>query len=142
VIVLDTDCLSILDAGQGKEFELLNDAIARSEQPEVYVTVVSFEEQMRGWLSYIAASRAMKRQVDGYTRLHAILRAYLQRLVLDFDLRAMEQFEALRRQIRIGAMDLKIASICLVHDALLVSRNLRDFRKVPGLKVQDWTAAL
>jgi tRNA(fMet)-specific endonuclease VapC len=36
-------------------------------------------------------------------------------------------------------MDLKIAAIVLTHNALLISRNLKDFRKVPGLKVEDWT---
>jgi tRNA(fMet)-specific endonuclease VapC len=36
-------------------------------------------------------------------------------------------------------MDLKIAAIVLAHDATLLSRNLSDFRKVPGLKVEDWT---
>jgi tRNA(fMet)-specific endonuclease VapC len=35
-------------------------------------------------------------------------------------------------------MDLKIAAIALVHDALLLSANLRDFRKVPGLRVESW----
>ncbi len=36
-------------------------------------------------------------------------------------------------------MDLKIAAIVLTHDATLLSKNLSDFRKVPGLKVADWT---
>jgi tRNA(fMet)-specific endonuclease VapC len=35
-------------------------------------------------------------------------------------------------------MDLKIAAICLAHDALLLTRNLVDFRRVPGLRVEDW----
>jgi tRNA(fMet)-specific endonuclease VapC len=35
-------------------------------------------------------------------------------------------------------MDLRIAAIALAHDALLLSRNLKDFRKVPGLCVDDW----
>jgi tRNA(fMet)-specific endonuclease VapC len=43
-------------------------------------------------------------------------------------------------KIRIGTMDLKIASIVKVRDATLFSRNLRDFRKVPGLKVEDWSS--
>ena len=35
-------------------------------------------------------------------------------------------------------VDLKIASICLVHDGLLLTRNLSDFAKVPGLRVENW----
>ena len=35
-------------------------------------------------------------------------------------------------------IDLKIAAICLVHDALLLTRNLVDFEKVPGLRVENW----
>ncbi|MGO9915763.1 MAG: type II toxin-antitoxin system VapC family toxin [Isosphaeraceae bacterium] len=34
---------------------------------------------------------------------------------------------------------MKIAAIVLTHDATLLSKNLSDFRKVPGLKVVDWT---
>jgi tRNA(fMet)-specific endonuclease VapC len=35
-------------------------------------------------------------------------------------------------------MDLKIAAICLAHDATLLSRNLRDFEKVPDLRTENW----
>ncbi len=38
-------------------------------------------------------------------------------------------------------MDLKIAAIVLANDSMLLSRNLSDFRKIPGLKVEDWTVA-
>ncbi len=41
-------------------------------------------------------------------------------------------------RIRISTMDLKIATIGLVNDALLLSANLRDFQQVPGLRVEDW----
>jgi tRNA(fMet)-specific endonuclease VapC len=36
-------------------------------------------------------------------------------------------------------MDLKIAAIALANQATLISRNVNDFRRVPGLDVQDWT---
>jgi tRNA(fMet)-specific endonuclease VapC len=35
-------------------------------------------------------------------------------------------------------MDLKIAAIALANDALVLSANLREFGRVPGLRVEDW----
>jgi tRNA(fMet)-specific endonuclease VapC len=69
-----------------------------------------------------------------------IITSYQQQQVLDFDSAAADIFEELKRaRLRIGPMDLKIAAITLEHRAVLVSRNLRDFRRVPGLRVEDWT---
>tara|TARA_R110002049_G_C8914675_1_gene542753 strand:+ start:164 stop:382 length:219 start_codon:yes stop_codon:yes gene_type:complete len=39
---------------------------------------------------------------------------------------------------RIGTMDLKIAAICEAHDAMLLTRNLADFRAMPKLVVENW----
>ena len=41
-------------------------------------------------------------------------------------------------KLGIGTMDLRIASIALTSNATLLSRNLRDFQKVPNLCVEDW----
>ena len=41
-------------------------------------------------------------------------------------------------RIRIGTMDLRIASIALAQGGILLSRNLRDFERVPDLKVENW----
>jgi tRNA(fMet)-specific endonuclease VapC len=35
-------------------------------------------------------------------------------------------------------MDLKIASIALANGATLLTRNTRDFQKVPGLQIENW----
>lgn len=95
---------------------------------------------MRGWLSYIAASRTTSRQVDGYSRLNRMILSFDQQEILDFDAKAARIFDELKRgRVRIGPMDLKIAAIALERGALLVSRNLRDFRRVPNLRVEDWT---
>jgi tRNA(fMet)-specific endonuclease VapC len=52
---------------------------------------------------------------------------------------AADRFVSLRRQrIRIGTMDLKIAAIALVNDALLVSANVRDYSAVPDLRCDNW----
>jgi tRNA(fMet)-specific endonuclease VapC len=60
---------------------------------------------------------------------------------LDYDDRAELYFQSARKSgIRIGTMDLRIASICLVHNAPLVTRHRKDFQQVPGLKFADWSA--
>jgi len=59
--------------------------------------------------------------------------------VLPFGDQAADRFEDLRRDgVRIGSMDLKIASIALRHEALILSANLRDFRQVSELRVENW----
>jgi tRNA(fMet)-specific endonuclease VapC len=51
----------------------------------------------------------------------------------------MDQFEkmaALKRGT--GAQDLKTASICLAHNARLLTRNRQDFNRIPALEVENW----
>jgi predicted nucleic acid-binding protein len=36
-------------------------------------------------------------------------------------------------------MDLKIASIAMANEAILVFSNIKDFQRVPDLTIQDWT---
>jgi len=43
------------------------------------------------------------------------------------------------RSSSIGTMYLKIASICITHQALLLTRNLKDFGQILELNAQDWT---
>ena len=39
---------------------------------------------------------------------------------------------------KIGRGDLLIASIALAHKAVLVTRNLRDYRRIPNLQLANW----
>ncbi|MFT4267458.1 MAG: VapC toxin family PIN domain ribonuclease, partial [Xenophilus sp.] len=53
--------------------------------------------------------------------------------------RAGELQAALHRQgTPIGGNDLQIAAITLGHDLTTVTRNTREFARVPGLRVEDW----
>lgn len=51
----------------------------------------------------------------------------------------MAYAELLRKRTGVGSMDLKVAAVALAKDQLLISANLRHFRKIPGLIVEDWT---
>ena len=140
MIILDTDVLSIVQRAAGQEYDRLIRRL-ESADDEVAVSIVSFEEQMRGWLAFIARAKSSSQQINGYAMLHALLDDFITRPVLDFDRPSADKFEVLlKSKIRIGVMDLKIAAISLAQDALLISKNLRDFHKVPGLRVEDWAA--
>ena len=56
--------------------------------------------------------------------------------VLDTNHVSVFFMKSLRRQA--GTQDLKIACIFLAHDATLLTRNLADFKPVPGLRVENW----
>ena len=139
MIILDTDIVSLLDRREGDAYENIVARLAHPDASEVCTTIVTFEEQLRGWLTTIASARSPVQQVRAYGRLHRLLRAYQLRPVIDFDDAAVKRFAELRRTVRIGTMDLRIASIALTHGALLVTRNLVDFRQVPELQVEDWS---
>jgi tRNA(fMet)-specific endonuclease VapC len=139
VIILDTDVLSIVQRADGPEYDNLVERLDSADE-EVAVSIVSFEEQMRGWLAFIARAKTANQQIKGYARLHALLEDFSTRPILDFDQPSALEFERLKAsRVRVGTMDLKIAAISLAHDALLLSRNLTDFRKVPMLRVDDWS---
>jgi tRNA(fMet)-specific endonuclease VapC len=45
-------------------------------------------------------------------------------------------------KLNVRKMDLAIAAIALEQSAVLLTRNTRDFRRVPGLAVEDWSSPL
>ena len=142
MFVLDTDHLSVLEWADNSATRRLLQRLSRISPEEATTAIITFEEQMRGWLAYLSRARTLAQQVEAYRRLKRHLDNYRAIAVLDFDLRAATEFQRLRKRYRtLGAMDLKIAALVLVNDATLLSRNLTDFRKIPELKVEDWTAA-
>lgn len=139
MIILDTDVLTLVQSRSGTAYENLAKRLDASGEP-VYTTIVTYEEQMRGWLARIARGRDIRGHVLAYSRLHDLLDDYRRRPVLPYDTACGRVFEGLRRsRLRIGTMDLRIAAIVVHHNATLISRNLGDFQRVPGLDVQDWT---
>lgn len=140
MIVLDTDCLSLIDRKSGDAYLRLRDKLSKLSSDKIATTIVTFEEQTRGRLAYLSKARSPENQIISYEKLRLLLDNYCQIPILNFDSAAVTEFEKLRKQkIRIGTMDLKIASIAISNRALLVSRNLSDFGQVPNLRVEDWT---
>lgn len=138
--LMDSDHLSLISRG-GELSERITARIAALPPESVAVSLISYEEQMRGWMAEIARMHRVDRQLAAYSRLDRMRDYYCVTPVLPFDEKALAQFQSLwMRRLRIGTMDLKIASTALANGATLVTRNTTDFSKVPGLTVEDWSS--
>ena len=135
--ILDTDHVSLLQRGHPQVVANL----ARIDLANRAVTVVTVAEQIQGRLAVIRLATAETAAAHAFERLRETIAFYLAVKVLPYDAEAVALFEQLRQQkIRIGTQDLRIAAIALSNGATLVTRNSRDFRQVPGLNLEDWSA--
>lgn len=136
--VLDTDHMSVLERGRASALTLTL-KLSTLADSEIATTIVSYEEQCRGWLAKTAREKD-DALIRAYVQLGQHLEIYASMSVLPYDDRAHAIFRRLQnRKIRIGTQDMKIAAIALANDATLLSRNLSGFGKVPDLKVEDWS---
>jgi tRNA(fMet)-specific endonuclease VapC len=67
-----------------------------------------------------------------------VLRAFLEEVpVLDFDYKAALAYAQL--PFKRASFDRLIAAHALSHELVVVTKNVKDFADVPGLKVENWT---
>ncbi|MGG6269867.1 type II toxin-antitoxin system VapC family toxin [Leptolyngbya sp. AN03gr2] len=105
------------------------------------MTVISVEEQYAGRLAQIRKASTTEALVMAYRRLQQTYHLFTDLPVLEYSFTADQRFREYRSAgIRVGTQDLRIASIVLAQDGVLLTRNLRDFEKVPGLRIQDWSS--
>lgn len=137
MLALDTNHVSELTYRTAAGLKLLRRLDSAGE--DAAITAITVEESLRGWLAVIRRRNDPKGQIAAYQRLIRQVEVFASWMVLPWDEDAAERFDSLKslRQ-QVGTQDLKIACICLVHDATLLTRNLADFKLVPGLKVENW----
>jgi len=75
--------------------------------------------------------------------LRLLKRFFRPFLSIPFDDRCVESYGLIRRDLEsrgtpIGANDLLIAATAKAHDLILVTHNVREFARVPGLEIEDW----
>ena len=136
--LLDTDHISLLQRNNLAVHRRLRSL----EKSQTFVSVVTIEEQVKGWLREIndaSAKGSSDRLCYAYRGLGGAVTDLNVFQRANFDSDAYDCFRNLRQQgIRIGTQDLRIASIALMGDFVLVSRNRKDFDYVPNLKLERW----
>jgi tRNA(fMet)-specific endonuclease VapC len=103
--------------------------------------VISFHEQVMGVHKQLNQARRPADLPRWYRRMGELFDLYSETNLVLFDDPAATVLEVLRKtpKLRIKPMDLRIAAIALAQNLVLVTRNVRDFGKVPGLRTEDWT---
>ena len=132
---LDTDTISLMERG--------NDAVQRRllehEPSDVFITVITVYEQIDGRFKTIQSARTPQATALAYQQLAQTF-LYLRDLpIADYSEAAVLRFDSLlKMKLNVGKNDLRIAAIALEADGVVVTRNLRDFMRVPGLVCEDW----
>ena len=134
--VLDTDTLTLVEEGH----PAVSRRFLQHRAEDVAITVLTVEEQLSGWYTALRKAKQPSKLAWAYRRLGDAVRHLARFQILTYNERAMERYDNLRkRKVKIKRTDLRIAATVLEHGAILVTRNLRDFKQVPGLQIEDWT---
>ena len=129
MLALDTDTVSFFLRGEGRVAERLS----LSDPASVGIPSVVLHELRYGML-----------RTGGGTRKRADLETFLDSItVLPLDARsaaaaAQARIELDRLGQQIGPFDILIAGTALAHGAVLVTHNVREFSRVPNLRLEDW----
>lgn len=137
--LLDTDYMSLIQRGNADGKTIVQRLITTNSP--LATTVITYKEQMRGWLDLIARATKFDAQVRGYQLLHQHALNYQKVIIAPFNFPAIATYQELRKTYpRLGKMDLKIAAIAITQQAMLLMRNSRDFGQITTLQSEDWLA--
>lgn len=134
--MLDTDHVSLSQRG----YPAVLQKMAEVGHHSLAVSIITVEEQIKGRFQLIKRASKGQKLIQAYRDLQANVAYFNTIQVLPFDEAANTHYETLCQQkIHIGTQDLRIAAIVLSVNGILVTRNRRDFGKVPNLTLEDWS---
>jgi tRNA(fMet)-specific endonuclease VapC len=136
MFILDTDHVTLYQHGNlnvGKRLNLLTSG-------QLATTIITYAEQISGRLAVVHRAQKSPERIQAYFWLQQTLQFFCRTPILPFNEAAAQEFQRISTlKLRIGTQDLLIAAIVLAHRAVLLTRNRRDFVRVPGLEIEDWT---
>lgn len=134
--LLDTDTFSLYlqrDANVSR-------AVFRHIADPMAVSIITVREVWDGWAAAIARAKNHNVLAATYTRLTETVNALSAWTVVSFSVAAIARYEHLKQQkLNVGGNDLRIAAIALELGATIVTRNRRDFARIPGVIIEDWS---
>jgi tRNA(fMet)-specific endonuclease VapC len=136
VFVLDTDILTLYYHGN----PTVGRRVDACPPTELAISVMTVDEQLAGWYSLTRQVHRPAEIARAYASLgEAVVRLARWRILpyTEPAIARVAQLKSLRLNVRL--MDLRIAAIALENAATVVTRNRRDFGRIPGLSLEDWS---
>jgi tRNA(fMet)-specific endonuclease VapC len=145
MLLLDTNILTAMYVGNSK----ILTALDRSEDPDVATTIINKVELLKGRMDFLLKAESGVEVLRAQAWFQETERLLEEIPVVTFDSRSAELFDELSQRSalrKIGRADLLIGTIpvpggcanALVNRATIVTRNLKDFQRIPGLKLVNW----
>lgn len=133
LFMLDTDTCIFLMRG---ESQTLADKVQSVPLQQQVMSAVTFAELTYGVQASAVAKRKQNQAVLDSLALHLA--------VLDWPQDAAKHYAEIRSDLKrrgaqLGAADLMIAAHARAMGAVIVTNNVKDFGRVKGLQVENWT---
>ena len=133
LFMLDTDTCIFLMRGESPALAARVQSVPLQQQ---VMSVVTFAELTYGVQASAAAKRKQNQSVLDSLVLHLS--------VLDWPQDAAKHYAEIRTDLKkrgaqLGAADLMIAAHARTMGAIVVTNNVKDFARVKGLEVENWT---
>lgn len=129
--LLDTNIL--IYAKNKRSLVALNNI--KSKDPSMlFVSIFSVAEMIFG----------AKKSLDPQRNYRALLEFLLPFNILEFEQRDCDKYGEIRSFLEangtpIGTIDTFIGSMSVSRDLILVTNNVREFERIPGIRIENWT---
>jgi predicted nucleic acid-binding protein len=138
MIILDTDTVTLYALGHEKVGTKVDE---HGGPDQLAVAIITRMEILRGRFDSIlkaADEGQLRLAMQRFQEAEDLLNSFL---TVPVDDTATQQFTTLQQHKKAKKMkraDMLIACIALAQKALLVTRNVKDYKDVPGLLLENW----
>lgn len=137
--ILDTDTVSLLL----RRHPIVSQQVL-TNGADVAISIITVQEIFNGWVVRINGAKTVEELVTLYEQLHKAILLFKRVPVMNFDQTASQQLALLLQENPSLAKqrlqkDMRIAATVLSLNAILVTRNERDFSQVPRLMIENWS---
>ena len=138
--LLDSDVLTLLFHRKGQQL-FLEQRILSQPAEKLFISIISVDEALRGVRRLIDNPPSKDGGWEGCRLLRKIMKAYSGFEICPYTPEATAIFKTMPAAAkRKGSNDCKIAAIALSRGFTVITRNVADYREIPDVDFEDWTA--